>query len=303
MAINLLIDLFTIVFTVLICWTVFSIRNSWKKPGSDKRVLGIELAIYLGIYLVFIYAIYYAPYQLTIKYQTFQILDTQNPVKIVFISDIHAGIVSEGYLRYVVDQINKEDPDMILIGGDFIHVDESETHILEPLRGLKAKQGVYSILGNHDYGLSWSNRETAGKVKAYLESIGIDVLINENKELQIEGNKIELIGLGSYWAGETDYDKATEGIDEKLPKIILIHEQEGLDISKVKGNAIILAGHTHCGQVRVPFLGSIPKLFGFKGDVDMERGKIGHYEIYTTCGIGGTPRFLTGPEITIIRLE
>ena len=121
--------------------------------------------------------------------------------------------------------------------------------MIEPLKKLKSKYGVYGVLGNHDYDVYFLNLENVDlelgeKVKEFLESDGtIRILKNEN--IMIEN--ISIIGLDSYWGGLRDVDKAISDTSHEF-KILFSHNQNNLEID-LKMADVYLFGHTHCGQV------------------------------------------------------
>ena len=233
----------------------------------------------------------------------------ENPIKIAFISDIHSDTVSSEFLHDVVKKINLEEPDYILLGGDYISNKEDDLFKLSELSNLRAKKGKYAVIGNHDYdiwnevGCSQESKDgITENISSYLEELGITVLKNQNVELEKE---VVLIGLDDFWSCKTNYLEAMQGTQDYDVKIILAHNQDSVSLKEIEGSLLLLAGHTHCGQIRLPIIGSIPKTFyNFSGEFEM-----GHHEIdekmhiYTTCGIGGGPRFLASPEITIIEIS
>ena len=158
-------------------------------------------------------------------------------------------------------------------------------------------------MGNHDYNVYFlqrtnANLEVAEKVKNYVESDGvIKILKNENIEIE----DVTIIGLDSYWAGLRDEEKALENISNEF-RILFAHNQDDLEIDKEIAD-VYLFGHTHCGQVRLPFLGSVPKMMGYKGDYDYRHYVVNGADVYTTCGLTPAPRFFNPPEITIINLS
>ena len=122
---------------------------------------------------------------------------------------------------------------------------------------------------------------------------------NDKKPIKILRNekviideKVTIIGLDDLWAHLRDESAAYSDKESVGYRILLSHNQEELDIKKETAD-LYLFGHTHCGQMRLPGLGSIPKLLGFSGDYDK-----GHYilddgvHVYTTCGLAPAPRLL-----------
>ena len=120
-------------------------------------------------------------------------------------------------------------------------------------------------------------------------------------EKVIINNSLTITGLDDLWAHLRDEPKAYSDKSTGY-RILLSHNQEELEIKKDTAD-LYLFGHTHCGQMRLPVLGSIPKIAGFSGEYDK-----GHYvledgaHVYTTCGLAPAPRLLNPPEISIIKL-
>lgn len=248
------------------------------------------------------------PSTLTITENRFDLFGgCSEELKIVFISDIHAGLQREGYLDGIVSEVNALEPDIVLIGGDVIDADLSELEMLGPLGGLDAKYGTYSVLGNHDYG-EWgcpTDPSASNKVEERLERLGIAVLRNENEIIDVGGHRFALIGLDDAWVCRQDYAAASAGTGDDVAKVVLAHNHLAVDAADVKGNSVILSGHTHCGHIDVPFITqAILEANGF-GDFMGGRGRLDDdTELYITCGVAESgPRFRTHPEISVIHLE
>ena len=237
-----------------------------------------------------------------IEFNEITISDTGTQMKIGLIADFQRGNSDSSFVQRVVSLMNEQDLDVILIAGDFIDKNPEELPSVEPLKKLKSKYGVYGVLGNHDYDVYFLNRdnvdlELGEKVKEFLESDGtIRILKNENILI---GN-VSIMGLDSYWAGLRDVDKATKDTSHEF-KILFSHNQNNLEINPEIAD-VFLFGHTHCGQVRLPYIGSIPKIIGFEGDYDYRHYTVNDVDVYTTCGLTPGPRLFNPPEITIINL-
>lgn len=277
-----------------------------------KLVQIVAILVMLGIVL-FIDAAFVEPNRLVITQNTYNLFNSTDPIKVILISDIHIGSQNKGHLENVVKVINEQNADLVLIAGDSINYDEKELEKLEPLKELKTKS--YAVLGNHDYG-EWGcpifsdSLELSNKVESRLENLGIEVLRNEHQIVTIKNKKFALVGLDDAWVCRNDYAKATENI-ENVPQIIMMHNQLAVNFNEVKENSLVLAGHTHCGEVRIPFITdflffSILKKSRF-GDLVG-----GHYaltrgiNLYVTCGVTKSTtglRFFTNPEISVITIN
>ena len=172
-------------------------------------------------------------------------------------------------------------------------------------------------MGNHDYMAFGFARDVGGdailaqRIIQFFETPD-SITNNQNDKNSIEilrnekviiDNKVTLIGLDDLWAHLRDESKAYSDKESTGYRILLSHNQEELEIKKEVAD-LYLFGHTHCGQMRLPGLGSIPKALGFSGEYDK-----GHYilddgvHVYTTCGLAPAPRLLNPPEISIIKLS
>ena len=264
-----------------------------KKRVSMSVILGIVAVLGIDAFAI-------EPNMISVN--QIDIADAGTKMKIGFISDFQRQSTDSAFVQRVVDMLNYRELDAVVIAGDFIDRNPSELLSIEPLRRIETEYGVYGVLGNHDYAVYSDDRNNANlelgqTVAEYLERDGsIKVLRNEN--VVIGG--IAIVGLDSYWANLRDEKKAFAGTTDEF-KILLAHNQNDLDISKETAD-VYLFGHTHCGQVRLPYVGSIPKIVGFEGDYDYQHYVVNDADVYTTCGLTPGPRFFNPPEITIINL-
>ena len=254
-----------------------------------------------------------------IEDNTVTISKTGIDMKIVFISDFQRNDSNPDFVQKVVDMINSKNPDLVLLGGDYVEYSTDELPSIFPLHQLQSKYGVFGVMGNHEYS-AFGSAENIGGDKILAEKI-IEFLENPPNSLISENNKDDLnsiqilrnekiilndnltiIGLDDYWAHLRDEDKTFSELPSQGYRILLSHNQEELEITKDDAD-LYLFGHTHCGQIRLPILGSIPKLFGFSGEYDK-----GHFvledgvHVYTTCGLAPAPRLLNPPEVVTINL-
>jgi uncharacterized protein len=175
---------------------------------------------------------------------------TSSPLTIAVASDLHLGnIVGNRHLKGMVKHINDMEPDFILLAGDVL--DDSiepfvRNKMLETMRQLKARHGIYAVLGNHEY--------YGGSIQQYTElmkSIGIHVLQDEVAEvagIYIVGRK-DKSAEGMDPAGRLNVPDLLEGIDHSKPVIMMDHQPTGFDIAAKAGVDILLSGHTHRGQI------------------------------------------------------
>ncbi|WP_114491188.1 metallophosphoesterase [Candidatus Ulvibacter alkanivorans] len=238
------------------------------------------------------------------------------------ISDIHSGSFDNAKkIEYAVDLINEQKSDIIVFTGDLVNNVADEMNDWKALFGsLRAKNGVYSVLGNHDYG-DYVNWETKAEKEANLSALkdlqqemGWDLLLNENRTLTRNGATIKLIGVENWGAGgfkkAGDLDKACEGVSETDFKILMSHdpshwkEQVKQDPRNIQ---LTLSGHTHGMQFGI----EIPGWFKWSPVKYRYENWAGIYEefgryINVNRGFGflGYPgRVGIWPEITVIKLK
>ena len=237
-----------------------------------------------------------------IEINEIDISDAGTEMRTGLVADFQRQNADPAFVSRVVEMINEKNLDVVLIAGDFVDKSIDELPSVEPLKQLQTTHGVYGVLGNHDYSVYFLHRDNANlqmgqKIKDFIESNG-NVKILKNESVTING--IAIIGLDSYWAGLRDVDEAFANTSDEF-KILFAHNQDGLEIDGDTAD-VYLFGHTHCGQVRLPYFGSIPKMMGFSGDYDYRHYTVNDADVYTTCGLTPAPRFFNPPEITIINL-
>jgi len=282
-------------------------------------LLGSLAAIGLGIWAFVI-----EPDQLIVKNYELKVQNWSPKLdgfRIVAISDIHGGanFIGQEKIRRVVAEANAQDADIIVLLGDYVStgffnrqaIQMPIETVAENLQGLRAKHGVYAVLGNKDgnYG--------DVVVRAELEKNGIKVLENEIAGIEKNGEKLFVFGLKDHLKINTWADFSTE-LKQVLSKneengniIVLEHSPDVLpiitgDLLISENLRLILSGHTHGGQCRFPLVGApfVPSSYGQKyasghireNDVDM----------FVTTGIGTSilpVRFSIPPEISVLHIR
>ncbi|WP_242092611.1 metallophosphoesterase [Aestuariivivens sediminicola] len=190
--------------------------------------------------------------------------------KITQISDIHSGSFdNDDKVKYGVDLINRQNSDVILFTGDIVNNKADE---LQPyttiFNKLQAKDGLFSVLGNHDYGdyVTWDSEEAKTKNLDYLKKlqreIGFDLLLNESRYIERDGQRIALIGVENWGAGgfkkAGDLNKAAQHIDVNDFKILMSHDPTHWQkqvIKDPKHYHLTLSGHTHGMQFGIEIPG------------------------------------------------
>lgn len=247
-------------------------------------------------------------------------------LRIVQISDLHLGSwASVDPIEEAAGIINNLDPDLVLFTGDIVNYSTNEAfRFRDILKSIQAKHGVYAILGNHDYGdyVNWPSEEAREKnltlLYDFFKDIGWKLLRNENDVIEIEGEKLALIGVENWSASSRfpklgDLPKAMDGIKDVPVKILLSHDPTHWEkeVSLYYPDIdLTLSGHTHGFQFGVElkhFRWSIAQYI-FKywaGLYQVETAQKPQY-LYVNRGLGmiGYPgRVGILPEITLITLE
>ena len=242
--------------------------------------------------------------------------------RITQISDIHCGSF-DNYekIRYGVDLINSQKSDVILFTGDLVNNLANEVHNWKSLFAtLQAPDGVFSIMGNHDYGdySSWETPEAKQQNLEYLfqlqKQMGWQLLLNEHCYLERNGEKIALIGVENWGHGRFskygDLNKAMEGVNTEDFKILMSHDPthwQEIVLPENKDIQLTLSGHTHgmqCG-IEIPgWLKWSPSQYIYKywGGMYEEDGK--YLNVNRGFGYHAFPgRLGVWPEITVIELK
>lgn len=291
--------------------------------GDLNTRIWIALIVGLFILLSMLYGITFGKYNYDVTNIKVKIKDLPEKFKgfrIVQISDIHSGTFDS--LRQVkkgIRKINEQDPDMVVFTGDLVNFDINEINpYISAFSEIKAKDGKYSILGNHDY-YAFASRTEAGakekfsKFKDKHEQMGFQLLMNENVQIQKESDAINLIGVENWGAGPFpkygDLRKSTQGLIPNVPNILLSHDPSHWDhevIDHPHRMDLTLSGHTHGMQfgINLPFLKWSPVQYRYKNWMGMYDHK--GQKLYVNRGFGflGFPgRVFMWPEITVLELE
>ncbi|TDQ42238.1 metallophosphoesterase [Aureibacillus halotolerans] len=226
--------------------------------------------------------------------------------KIVQVSDTHVGYhYEEQQLENLVTKINGLQPDLIVFSGDLMDSPnqyETPNHLTSILKSLKAPYGKIAVYGNHDHGDYGTNI-----YKNIMENAGFTVLLNQSTTIEKEGEHIVIAGIDDLMLGRPDLAKTMNGISPDDYLIFIAHEPDIAAQSKNLNISLQLSGHTHGGQVQLPFFGPIvlPPL-GEKYFDGMYTFPNSDMILYVNRGIGTTRlpyRFFCRPELSVFTLE
>ena len=278
---------------------LFSIFAGWTGYYSSAESIFIFLLSSLLIYARFI-----EPHLVHVDHHQYKIsgnYDFKKPFKVALIGDLHIGLFSghERQLKIIVKKINAEQPDIVVVAGDWTY--EPEHKLAEELAVLKDIQApIYSVNGNHD-------EQYPGPPIQDLLAHALKV----NHVIDIEGQMVEfddfrLIGIGDLWAGKSDM-RQLPLLPQDKPWVILSHNPDTVDmVPELPTHPLMLSGHTHGGQVELPWLTDyVLKKVSILGH---KRGLYhhDHADVFVTVGTGmvGVPfRFRVPPTIDMIELH
>ena len=271
-----------------------------------------------------IYGIYKGKYNYKVLKYTLHFEDLPQAFdgyKLTQISDIHSGSFDNvDKVKYAVDLINEQKSDVILFTGDIVNNKAEElVPYKEVFNKLKAKDGMFSVLGNHDYGdyVKWDSEAAKAKnlddLKALQNRIGFDVLLNESRYLEKNGEKIALVGVENWGAGfkkAGDLKRAASKIKKDDFKILMSHDPSHWEKEVVKDDYhyhLTLSGHTHGMQFGIEIPGWFkwsPVKWRYKHWAGIYK-EMGQY-INVNRGFGYLAfpgRVGIWPEITVIELK
>jgi len=286
-------------------------RVEWRSIPAWQKGLRISAALIpLILAGLLFWGFVIEPNRLVVHYETVKIENWPtglSGLRIALISDVHAGAwyVDDRKLQRIVELTNQQQPDLIVLLGDYMVSNNWHGHRVEPevtaaaLKNLKAPLGVYAVLGNHDW---WYDGD---KVRRAFEQNGIPVLEDEVAEVKWRDVSISLAGLGDLWTRGQHINQTLANIPPGATVIALTHNPD-LFPSLPQTVPLLLAGHTHGGQVTFPLIGAavVPSDFGQKytaGHV-YENG----HHLFVTTGIGTSimpVRFRVPPEIAVLTIS
>ena len=300
----------TIIFLNQILWPL-PIGEATDPRRRWRRVFRVALTVILLLTLsAGLWAFFIEPNQLVVHYETIQLENWPTElsgIRIALIGDIHTGapFINDSKLQRIVELTNQQQPDLIVLLGDYMSPNSWHSHRVEPevtaaaLKGLHAPLGVYAILGNHDW---WYNGE---KVRRAFEHNGIPVLEDEVSEVKWREGSFYLAGLADIWTRPQHVNETIAKVPSGSPIIALTHNPDAFP-NLPQSVPLLLAAHTHGGQVNFPLIGTpvVPSRFGPK----YTSGHIyenGHH-MFVTTGIGTSilpVRFRVPPEIVILTIN
>jgi predicted MPP superfamily phosphohydrolase len=273
-----------------------------------RRFLQLGAAFCLGCTGVAFYSSRIEPHWLEVVHRDMPIAHLPDALigeTLVQLSDLHVGHeVDDDFLLSAFDIVNRLEPAFVVVTGDFMTCDRNEQidHTLRIVEHLRhGRLGTLAVLGNHDYGSSARLDDVAEQLTRGVRDLGIDVLRNEQRTVA----GLTFVGIEDFWGPFFAPRRALVGLNHHGAHLALCHNPDGVDRpgwGEYQG--WILAGHTHGGQCRPPFMRPpcLPVVNPryVAGEIDLEDGR----RLYINRALGHLRRlrFNVRPEITVFHL-
>lgn len=262
---------------------------------------------------VIAYGSFFEPRRIAINEQSITISEQPTDTLIAaVISDSHVGPYKKAdYIRSVIEHIVEIRPNIVLFAGDFVFDDTEQVHELAPLKDISLVYPIYAVLGNHDYNLV-SAQDDEDSVRSQdiaetLESYGIHILNNEG--LLVPGHGVWLAGIEDVWTRRARIGDALFSRPVPTPPTLLLsHNPDAVLLMRPSQQIdLVIAGHTHGGQIRLPLIGPVPEIPNELGrQFDEGLFTIEGTQLFITSGIGESgprARLFNPPEIAVVQIH
>lgn len=272
-----------------------------------KKILKIFITIIILIILLLLYSRFIGTIGLNTKEYTIEDNNISNDfdgIKIVHFSDIHyKRIITKDRIDKIINEINLINPDIVIFTGDLIDQDseineDDITYLKEVLSKINAKYGKYSVIGNHDYSIDIEILRSIYKESNFnLLENSYDIIYGK------DNNKLYIGGISTGAFSDTVLNKMK--YDEESYKIIILHEPDYTDEIISLNPNLILGGHSHNGQVNIPYLKKYFVPTGSKKYYD-EHYLVNNTNLYISSGIGVSRynfRLFNHPSINFYRIN
>lgn len=281
--------------------------------GRTRRRRWLQASIALFVVIVALIGYGYAEtYRIEVK--EYMHADSDLPsafdgTRIALITDIHRGpFFSQDRVRSLVERVNSLQPDLILLGGDYVFLGtDYAASCFEELAGLEAPLGRFAVLGNHDYGEYKGGEKGPALVIGAMQAAGITLLRDRGEWIEEQGERIWVAGVSDYSVDEPSLELALHGAGEGDFVILVSHNPDYAE--ELPGGAVnlMLAGHTHGGQVTLFGLWAphLPSDYGQKYRTGLVETEVTTVIVSNGIGTSTIPpvRLLARPQIVVITLQ
>lgn len=264
------------------------------------------------------------PYRLMITEKEIlsdNLTDKLQGLRIAHLADFHFDKNHGKHIIDFFDLMHDRKIDLIFLTGDFVETKgglDNLVKVLKKIETLEPRYGIYGCLGNHDY-FHFSRKDfilvryvvdeknDIDELTKTLKENGIELLLNENRVIDINGEKVNIVGIDEYVSGRFSLPAAMDGLDPNRFTILISHAPDivfHLEPYKVD---LVLSGHTHGGQIKLPFWGTVIKRTKLKRKQSSGLFRYNGTNVHITQGLGASPkamvRFLCSPEIAMLTLN
>lgn len=303
----------------------FTSKHTFDMPSRRKFISTVAVGVAAIPFASLLYGMYKGKYNYKVIKHTLYFEDLPEAFdgyRITHISDIHTGSFDNRHeVERGINMVKEQKSDVIMFTGDLVNNKSTELLPWKDLLGeLKAKDGVFSVLGNHDYGdyMDWNSsaekEQNLEELKQLQKEMGYDLLLNENRFIERDGQRLALIGVENWGKGgfkkAGDLKKATEGVRRDDFKILMSHDPSHWDEVVTKDDNhyhLTLSGHTHGMQFGIEIPGWVkwsPIKYRYKHWAGIYKEKGEYINVNRGFGYLGYPgRVGIWPEITVIELK
>ena len=279
---------------------LFDPIHGWFR--TFERAANLWLSRYFFAYVPGIHAVYTLQlrHHLTVSEGEIAVRGLPEPfrgLRVLLVTDLHTGpFLAPAALASVFRRLSRLAPDLILVGGDVATTRVEDLDRFEPaLRLLQAPLGVFGVLGNHDH---YTGEPLA--VARFLERAGIQMLMNRAVTLERGGAVLHLAGIDDLNSGAPDLEAALAG----PPHLLLSHNPDVFFVAALRGVPLVLSGHTHGGQVRIPGLPVLVRMSRFRLDEGHFASGDAQLVVSRGLGVSGIPlRVACPPEAVLLTLR
>ena len=272
--------------------------SRWRQGVSRRRFLSLGMAGIAGTFLAD--TLWYEPQALQIERIPLPSDAPGGKVRLLQISDLHLSNFNS-YFEKITRLVAGIQPDLIVLTGDYLEQERNIRGVLSFMKKLKATHGIFAVQGNWEY---WSRLE-GENLRRHFSGVGVKLLINERADLEINGRALSIFGLD--YPSSTDHlHQLQEEVDPQRFNLLLSHVPAFAHEQLNERIDLVLSGHTHGGQVRLPLLPPfyLPRYSGrfVSGFYQVSQHRI---PLYVSRGVGTSVlplRFLCRPEIGLFEL-
>lgn len=289
-----------------------------SRSRTVRRVLGrVGLGLLATLTLLVAYGMFVEP-RLVLDEERFRVdvpgLPAGSSPTVAVFSDLQVGMwfSNDDMVGDIVAEVVEERPDAALVAGDFVlGRDPSPAEQMEKVAGLlspltAAGIPTYAVLGNHDYAV-----DAADEVATALQDIGVVVLRNASATVPGAAG-LRVVGVGPARPDQVDVDAALDGVPADAPRVVMMHNPVTFPRLPAGSAPLAVAGHTHCGQITIPYL----PLWSWYELTVAERVAVGGWapggygapgnRLHVTCGIGFSMlpmRIAAPPQVVFFELQ